>query len=137
MGNEIETALKPLASSPDSIQRRYAAKVLRSYDGEDFLHPLCKEIIAASDGDNDLLEEVHLIIDETGVVSGEFGMVEAYVAKRTALQAWLKDPRKSIKTFAKKHIALLDRMIASERRRAESDIEQRKRDWGEGGAAAS
>lgn len=111
--------------------------MLRSYDGEDFLHPLCKEVIAASDANDDLLEEIHIVIDETGVVSGEFGMVEAYVAKREAVAAWLKGPRKAVKAFAKKHIALLDRMIASERRRAESEIEQRKRDWGEGTADAA
>ena len=132
MGADIEAELLPFASSLDLVRRRFAAKVLRSYDGEDFLHPLCKEVIAASDANDDLLEEIHIVIDETGVVSGEFGMVEAYVAKREAVAAWLKDPRKAVKVFAKKHIALLDRMIASERRRAESEIEQRKRDWGEG-----
>lgn len=134
LGGEIESALMPYARSHDPIQRRFAAKVLRSYAGEAFLHPLCKEIIAASGVADDLLEEVHIIIDETGVVSGEFGMVEAYMAKRAAVAAWLQDPRKAVKAFAKKHIALLDRMIASEQRRAESDIEQRKRDWGESGA---
>jgi ppGpp synthetase/RelA/SpoT-type nucleotidyltranferase len=137
MGANIEAELLPFASSPDPVRRRFAAKVLRSYDGEDFLHPLCKEVIAASDANDDLLEEIHIVIDETGVVSGEFGMVEAYVAKREAVAAWLKDPRKAVKAFAKKHIALLDRMIASERRRAESEIEQRKRDWGEGTADAA
>ena len=64
-------------------------------------------------------------------------MVEAYVAKREAIAAWLKDPRKAVKVFAKKHIALLDRMIASEQRRAEGEIEQRKRDWGEGAGDAA
>ena len=132
MGAEVESALAPYASSADPVRRRFAAKVLRSYDGEDFLHPLSKEIIAASESDDDLLEEIHIVIDETGVVSGEFGMVDAYVAKRAAVTAWLKDPRKAVRAFAKKHIALLDRMIASEQRRAESEIEQRKRDWGEG-----
>jgi 5-methylcytosine-specific restriction enzyme subunit McrC len=62
---------------------------------------------------------------------------EAYVAKREAIAAWLKDPRKAVKVFAKKHIALLDRMIASEQRRAEGEIEQRKRDWGEGAGDAA
>jgi ppGpp synthetase/RelA/SpoT-type nucleotidyltranferase len=137
MSAGIEAELLPFANSPDLVRRRFAAKVLRSYNGEEFLHPLCKEVIAASDANDDLLEEIHIVIDETGVVSGEFGMVEAYVAKREAIAAWLKDPRKAVKVFAKKHIALLDRMIASEQRRAEGEIEQRKRDWGEGAGDAA
>lgn len=132
MGERVETALRPYASSADPIQRRFAAKILRSYDGEAFLHSLCMDIVAASTENDELLGEINVIINETGVVSGEFGFVEAYTAKRTAMEAWLKDPRKQVKVFAKKHIALLDRMIASEQRRAESEIEQRKRDWGDG-----
>lgn len=133
-GREIESALMTHASSADPIRRRFVVKVLSGYDGKAFLHPICQEIIAASEGEDDLLKEVHIAINETGVVRGEFGFVEAYDAKLTEMATWLKDPRQTVKVFAKKHIALLKRMIASEQRRAESDIEQRKRDWGERGA---
>lgn len=81
--------------------------------------------------DQHKLNEVRVSIDNTGVVRGEFGFAEALQARKAALTEWLTDERPGVKAFAEKHIAELDLMIASERRRAESRREMRNRDYEE------
>jgi hypothetical protein len=43
------------------------------------------------------------------------------------LAQWLTDERQAVKAFAEQHMAELDRMIASERRRVEAERELRER----------
>ena len=45
---------------------------------------------------------VRVSIDSTGVVSGEFGLVEAWRAKKESLTEWLADERLAVKAFAEK-----------------------------------
>ncbi|MFZ5994393.1 MAG: hypothetical protein ACOYU4_05360 [Thermodesulfobacteriota bacterium] len=100
--------------------------VLRAYKGEPFLHGVCKEFIKAYHSDK-YMKEMFIILSQTGVVSGEYGFVEAYKAKRQEIQVWKKDKNKSIRSFVKKYEAYLDRNIAHEQKRADEDIEMRKR----------
>jgi hypothetical protein len=66
-----------------------------------------------------------------GVVSGEFGRVELYAERKTAMQAWLEDPRDRVRTFAEGYIRDLDRRIDEEQRFVEASIAIRKLDYGE------
>jgi hypothetical protein len=66
-------------------------------------------------------------IDSTGVVSGEFGLADAWRGKKEPLKQWLTDERQAVKAFAEEHIAELDRMIATEWRRVEAEREMRNR----------
>jgi hypothetical protein len=61
------------------------------------------------------------------VVSGEFGLVEAYKQKRKAVATWLSDGDSKVRSFAEKYVGSLDLQIAAEQRRSEEDIEMRKR----------
>jgi hypothetical protein len=57
------------------------------------------------------------------MVSGEFGMAEAYKVRRAAVAQWLEDSDEKVPRFAKTQVATLDRMIAAEQRRAEEELE--------------
>ena len=50
--------------------------------------------------DDDRLGSVEVALLSTGVVSGEFGIVEAYRAKKDAVASWLEDLRPKVRTFA-------------------------------------
>jgi hypothetical protein len=82
------------------------------------------------EGDS-LIGEVDAILDATGTVMGEFGMVEAYKQKKQDIASWLADPRERVQSFAKRRVLSLDRYIAAEQRRSEQDLELRKRSYGE------
>ena len=77
------------------------------------------------------MDEVRSSIDSTGMVRGELGFAEAWRARKESLTEWLADERPTVKAFAEKHIAELDLMIASELRRAEAEMEMRKRSYDE------
>jgi len=110
----------------------FVVQVLRTFEGEEFLHPLVQEIIDRLEPESELLEEVDLVLSESGVVSGEFGFVELYKKRRDQITNWLGDERPRVREFAEKHIRSLERRIAAEKRRAEQDYELRKRNWGSG-----
>jgi hypothetical protein len=72
------------------------------------------------------VSDIERALEATGVVSGEFGFVSAYQEKRRAIEPWLEDKRRRVRKFAERYIRSLDRAIAAEQRRAETDLELRK-----------
>lgn len=107
-------------------------EILSSYDGAEKAFQICREIVGSLDpSDEDLLRKVSFVLQGTGVVSGEFGFVEAYIAKKKILEGWLEDPREPVVGFAKKEIAALDRIIASEQNRSEQSYALERLSWGE------
>ena len=67
------------------------------------------------------------------MVSGEFGLVEAYKQKRDAVAPWLCDDDRKVRSFAEKYMRSLDLQIAAEQRRSEEGIEMRKRMYDDSG----
>ncbi len=128
---EFATALANLAKAGGDMEADFALAILQNYDGVTSAHSVLKEIVSRFPDDQHKLNEVRVSIDNTGVVRGEFGFAEALQARKVALTEWLTDERPAVKAFAEKHIAELDLMIASERRRAESRREMRNRDYEE------
>ena len=94
-------------------------------------HTVLKEIVSRFPDDDSKMSGVRIAIDSTGVVTGEFGMADAYRTKKGALGEWLTDERPAVNAFAKKHIAELGLMIASEQVRVEAAREMQKRDYDE------
>ena len=68
----------------------------------------------------------HDALDESGVVSEEFGFAELHAQRRELSRPWLDDESAFVQHFASEHIAYLDRRIAAETRRAEASIAARK-----------
>lgn len=108
----------------------FIIQILRTFEGEVFLHPFIKDVIDMLEPDSELLGELGIALNESGVVTGEFGFVDLYKERREQIKVWLEDARPRVKKFAEAHIRLFDRMIAAEQRRAEEDHELRKRNWG-------
>jgi hypothetical protein len=63
------------------------------------------------------------------VVSGEFGMVQAYKQKRDEVATWSSDPRPKVRSFAARYVRALNRRIAAEQSASEERLELRKLDW--------
>ena len=112
----LERELIKLVKKGGDKNAKIAISVLRAYKGEHFLHDVCKEFIKKNHS-NKYEKEMFIILSQTGVVSGEYGFVEAYKAKRQEIQDWKKDKNKTILSFVKKYETYLDRRIAYERKR--------------------
>lgn len=109
----------------------FVAGVLRAYGGEAFIQPVAKELIKRLPRSSPLINEVEIALMSTGVVSGEYGMAEAYDRKRSEVLDWLQDADDRVRTFAAKYVNELQAMSESERRRADESIAVRKFEYGE------
>lgn len=128
---EFATALAELVKDGGDTEADFALAILQNYRGETTTYVVLKEIVSMFPDDVRKMAGVRGSVDNTGVVSGELGFVEAWRAKKESLMEWLVDERPAVKAFAEKHIADLELMIAAEQRRAEADREMRKRSYGE------
>jgi hypothetical protein len=109
----------------------FVTGVLRAYSGESFIQPVAKELIKRLPPGSDLANEVEIALQSTGVVSGEYGIAEAYEKKRLEVLDWLQDPDERIRSFSAKYISELEAMRDNERARADESIALRKFEYGE------
>lgn len=128
---EFASALADLVKAGGDSEANFALAIVQNYRGEMSAFSVLKEIVSRFPDDTRKMSEVRAAIDNTGVVTGEFGLAEAWRARRESLKEWLLDERSAVKGFAEKHISELDLMITSEQRRAETEKEMRHRDYDE------
>jgi hypothetical protein len=95
------------------------------------LHEICKAIIEALPDGDQRLDKLEVILESTGTVSGEYGLVHAYQQKKEEVKGWLSDQRPKVRAFAERYLRTLDRSIGAEQRRSEASYELRRRDWEE------
>lgn len=127
--HEFVTALGKLVKAGGDTEADFSLALLQNYLGSTSTDGVLKEIVSRFPHDDRKLNEVRSSLNSTGVVSAsvEFGLAEAWQAKKESLTRWLTDERQAVKTFAEQHIAELDRMIVVERRRVEVERELRER----------
>jgi len=109
---EFAAALAELVRAGGDMEADFSLAVLQNYPGETSTYVVLKEIVSRFSHDDRKMSGVRISIDSIGVVSGEFGLADAWRVKKESLRGWLTDERQAVKAFAEKHIAELDRMIA-------------------------
>lgn len=128
---EFETELLNIVKEGGEGNYKFVLAILRNYEGQPFIHRLCKEIIRLIPIDSSLRTDLAIALENTGAVVGEFGFAEAYERKKNEVKEWLNDPEEKVQDFARWYINTLDQLIAAERKRAEEDIALRKLRYGE------
>ena len=118
--------LADLVTNGSESDVEFVMGIVQNYQGEETIHEVLKRIITRFPDDKLKLSAMKISFDNTGVVSGEFGMVEALCAKRAMLEPWRSDERPEVKNFAAIHIHELEQRIAAEQRIAEHDREMRR-----------
>jgi hypothetical protein len=124
---EFAAALAKLVNAGGDTEADFSLAILQHYRGETSTYVVLKEIVSRFPNDARKMGGVLISINSTGVVSGEFGLADAWRVKKESLMHWLIDERQAVKAFAEKHIGELDRMIAAEWRRVEAEREMRNR----------
>jgi hypothetical protein len=109
----------------------FVLAVLRNYEGLPAIQSVCKEIIKVIPADSGLWSDVAIALESTGVVTGEFGMAEAYERKIGEIRGWLVDADEKVRDFAKGYVQDLQAMSSARRKRAEEQIELGKFKYGE------
>jgi hypothetical protein len=72
------------------------------------------------------MSRIEIALQSTGVVSGEFGFVDAYRRKKHEIAAWSTEARPKVVAFATRYMDQLDRRMAYEQRQAEQQKELRR-----------
>jgi hypothetical protein len=129
--SDFARELSQLVQSARSNDIETVLAVLRNYDGMSAVAPLCLEIVDHLPLSDPLLEEVEVVLESTGVVTGEFGFAEAMEVKRQEASAWLNSASDKIREFAESYVASLEGRIAFERVRATESIALRKAKYGQ------
>lgn len=124
---DFAAALVKMVKAGGDQEADFALALLQNYLGSTSTDGVLKEIVSRFSHDARKMDEVRAIINSTGVVSGELGLAEAWRVKKQSLAQWLTDEREAVKAFAEQHLAELNRMILSERRRVEAEREMRER----------
>jgi hypothetical protein len=72
--------------------------VLRNLDADRVdVHAICMAIVYRLSEDDPLLGEVEVVLDSTGVVTGEYGYAEALDQKRRDIRGWMDSPSDRVK----------------------------------------
>ncbi len=128
---EFENALAECLRSGDDNDIEFVLAVLRNYQGQSFTHNLLNAIIRNTPNESKYRNEVAAALMTTGVVSGEYGIAEAYDRKKEEVREWLNDTDVKIREFAKRYMAEMERLSGAERKRADEEIALRKHRFGE------
>jgi ppGpp synthetase/RelA/SpoT-type nucleotidyltranferase len=127
----LEAKLIEILKSKKKNKTKIAVYVLRAYKGEKFLYDVCKEFIKQFPTSKRYKNEIFVILSQTGVVSGEYGFVNAYEGRIADIESWKSDKSKIIQRFAKDYEEYLQERISSERKRADDEVDHRQRAYGE------
>ena len=130
MSGEIADALREIVQGGERGDLEFVLSTLLAYQGADFIHPLAMDVVERLDDGHDLLGRVSQVLRHTGVLTGDFGMVQAEAQRHARVQFWLDDPREKVKSFGRSELRRIEQSMAWEQRRALLDVEQMKRDWG-------
>lgn len=128
--DNLEAALLSLVQRGDDKDFLFVMAVLRNYEGNIRIQNVCVALINALPADSKYLNEIRVILYSTGGVSGEYGFVEAYKAKISQIEPWLKNESPKIQSFAQLCIKDLEAMIVVEQECADERIEIRKYRFG-------
>jgi ppGpp synthetase/RelA/SpoT-type nucleotidyltranferase len=121
--------LTALAATGTDDDMGFVLQVLQAYQGQQTTHAVVKELVARLPEDDQRLEIAEICLQSTGVISGEFGRVDAYRTRKAQIEIWLTDARPQVRSFAERFVRRSEQSIAAEQRRAEQNKEMRKRHY--------
>ena len=123
--------LMELISTGGTLELEFAARILRAYDGQMFLYGVAKEIIKRVGSSGDIASEITAALFATGVVTGLYGLSDAYEKKRLAMLTWIDDASEPVRLFAQSLIEELGAARDAEIKRADESMELRKFHYGD------
>ena len=109
----------------------FVCEVLSQFEGDFKMYPACQTVIEVAPADHRIRGRVQMVIEQTGVTSGEFGRAEAYEEKAHKLAEWLTHTNPKVVAFATEVIDDFCKIALDERRRGTERRERRKRDFEE------
>jgi hypothetical protein len=130
LSEQLAEALRELVKKGNREDLEFVLATLQPYEGAEQVYPLCMDVVDRLDEGDEMLGRVSRVLGEKGVLTGEFGHVQAEGEQHARLERWANDNRPKVRAFVKAEMTRAEKSMAWEQRRAEQEVEQRKRDWG-------
>ncbi|MFZ2996317.1 MULTISPECIES: RelA/SpoT domain-containing protein [Sphingobium] len=127
----VSEQLTDLARRGDERDLKFILKSLAPYEGDEQLYPVAMEVVDRLEPGDKLLNRVSDMLGATGVVTGEFGFVEAHARRKELIERYRDDARPRVRAYARDRARELAQHMAWEQRRAARDVAQRRRHWNE------
>lgn len=131
LANGLSERLSQLIANGNKDDFAFALAVLSAFEGKEVVYDHVRSIVAAIDVESPLFKQAKYALQESGVVSGEFGFAELHARRKALLEPWLTDESESVKAFAASQIRNLEQWIAAEVRAAEASNALRRLHYGE------
>lgn len=103
--------------------------VLGEYEGDFSIYNFCQQFVIAFHKQPDLQRELMRVLSQTGVVSGEYGFVEAYVLKKNEIETWKQSKNKAVQKFAKDFVIDLDARITAQKKQSDEHVQMMKHEF--------
>jgi hypothetical protein len=124
--SDFQKKLLDVAQSDQEINILFVMDILKKYEGDSVIHGICKELVKLLPMDTHYEGMLLGIMQSCGVVSGEYGFVEAYQKKIEEIKPWLHDENDKVTKFAEDYTKSLTKRIEDEKKRADEEIALRK-----------
>ena len=112
-------------------QLNFVVDVLKEFNGDSRLLPVFRQLVRRVSPESAHIPEIEFAMELTGVVSGEYGFVNAYRQKIVDMETWNDDPDPKVRVFSARFAADLTRRMDIEEKRATEDLKLRKFRYGE------
>lgn len=129
--SHFEAELKELIRSGRDKDLQMVIILLRLYKGAPAIIDLCKEIIKQLPDGSVKLDEIMKVLDQTGVLTGDYGSVAAFEEKIQQISPWLEDLDRRVAAFAERYTEVLEMRAKHEQLRADEAVEQMKHQYGD------
>jgi hypothetical protein len=123
IGEPSKELVLGLIKSDNKLNLRKATYLINQFYGVDI--ETCLEIIKRTD-DKKIISHVVSLLYSTGVVSGEYGIAEAYENKVEQFKKYLDDSNKRVRAFSERIIKQLLEDAKRERKRVDEENELRR-----------
>lgn len=129
--NPLQETLREILKTATTNDLNFITTNLQGYKGSSRLFPLYRNILASNKCNTDITQQISKLVNETGIMNGEYGVAETYNRKIELLTPWRQDQNSNVAIFAKDTIQSLKLKVARENHLAEERIAQRKLEYGE------
>lgn len=123
--------LSSMVAEGTGEERKFAIAVLRLYEGSEIVLPIVKQLALLTKDHPDIEGDLFTVLMPSGISSGEYGYRNRLAARLKEIEPWMKDEDEIVSGFASRISKILARDVASETRRTEQGIAQRKSDFDE------
>lgn len=128
---ELEKQLIDFIKKEDEKASNVVLSIIEHYEGQPFVYNVCIEVIKKYGASSEIAKDLYRILSRTGVVSGEYGFVNAYKNKKESIQYLKKDHNSEVVKFARGYEKYLEKRITYESKSAEEHIAAMKIQYGE------